>query len=295
VEPISLDEAFLDVRGSERLFGPAEAIGHTIQRRIRDELRLTASVGVASSKFLAKLASDLEKPSGFTVIRDEEREALLAPLPVTRLWGVGPATAKSLADLGVRTVEQLRRLPDELLQQRFGSYAESLSELAYGRAPGRVTPDREAKSISNETTFAVDITDLDHLECVLLGLTEEVAFRVREACLVARTITVKMRVLPFKTITRSRTLPRPTDGTMETYQCAKELMREYLGASQSCEPVRLLGVGTSNLVAQENVQRDLFEPPGRAKAGKVDRAVDAIRKKMGDGSIRRGRLLGGEE
>jgi DNA polymerase-4 len=289
VEPVSLDEAFLDVRGSARLFGPAEEIGRTIKKRIGEEIHLTASVGVASNRFLAKLGSDFEKPDGFVVIPDEGKAEFLAPLPVAKLWGVGPATEKALHLLGVTTVAQLRGVPLEVLKDEFGSFAEDLRDLSMGVASDEVVPDREAKSISNETTFAADVKDPDELECVLLDLTEEVAFRVREAGFAAKTVTVKIRLHDFKTLSRSRTLPRPTNSTMEIFECARTLLRDNV--NPRAQPVRLLGVGTFNFAGEEGVQRELFEPPGREKAAKVDRTVDEIRNKLGDDSIKRGRLL----
>jgi len=289
VQPISLDEAFLDVAGSRRLFGPAEKIGKLIKERIRRELNLTASVGVASNKFLAKLASDLEKPDGFVVIRDEDRERILAPLPISRLWGVGPATEKELKSLGARTIGDVRSLPLDTLKERFGKYAETLHDLSRGIGGSEVVPDQEAKSISNETTFAEDISDQDMLESVLLDLSEEVAHRLRDAGLAARTVTVKMRFPDFRTITRSRTIPEPSNTTMDIFQTARELFRGNV--SPGVQPLRLIGVGTSNFTRQLDRQLDLFDNKRRTKLATLDKTVDRIRKKLGGDSIKRGRLL----
>jgi DNA polymerase-4 len=289
VEPLSLDEAFLDVRGSVRLFGGAEAIGRRIKERIREETCLAASVGIASNRFLAKLGSDYDKPDGFCVIRDAEKLAFLAPLPVSRLWGVGPAAAGALNALGAKTIADVRKLPVDLLEEKFGVYGKTIHDLSLGIAGDTVVPDGEAKSVSNETTFAADVKDRDELEGVLLDLAENVAFRLREAGLTARTVTLKVRVRPFKTLTRSETLPRPTDGTMEIYGRTRALLRAHV--DPRVQPVRLVGVGTSNFVRAGRAQRELFAPPGRERAAKVDRTVDAIRRKHGDDAIRRGRRL----
>jgi len=180
------------VTGSEGLFGPAVSIGHQIKDAIRNEVRLVASVGVAPNKFLAKIASDLDKPDGFVVVDPERVQEFLDPLPITRLWGVGKQGSKVFQRLGIRTIAELRRLPVEVLQDRFGSHGEHLWKLARGIDDRRVIPDRDAKSISHETTFATDIDDAEVLRSWLLELTEQVARRLRRHELRGRTVQIKV-------------------------------------------------------------------------------------------------------
>ena len=179
VEPLSLDEAFLDVTGSEQLFGPAAEIGRKIKQAVRKETGLVVSVGVAPNKFLAKIASDLKKPDGFMVVEPEHVQEFLDPLPVERLWGVGKQGSKVFQRLGIRTIGQLRQWPIDTLISRFGSQGEHLWQLAHGIDDDPVVPEREAKSISHETTFEQDIDDLDVLRAWLVDLTEQVAWRLR--------------------------------------------------------------------------------------------------------------------
>jgi DNA polymerase IV len=179
IEPLSLDEAFLDVTGSEALFGPSVEIGRRIKREIRTSVRLVASVGIAPNKFLAKIASDLEKPDGFVVVDPAGVQAFLDPLPAGRLWGVGRVTGQALEQLGVRTIADVRQMPVEVLQQHFGKGGEHIWQLANGIDERRVIPDREAKSISHETTFAVDIGDREVLHAWLVELAEQVGRRLR--------------------------------------------------------------------------------------------------------------------
>ncbi len=289
VEPVSLDEAFLDVTGTERLFGTPEQVGLKIKDRIRRETSLTASVGIASNKFLAKLASDFKKPDGFFIIRDAEKEAFLAPLPVTKLWGVGEAMAKALETLGVRTVGQLRDVPLEMLRRRFGKWAEDLHNLAHGLGSRAVHPDSDAKSIGAETTFEEDTDDADFLERALLDLSEDVGWRLREAGLHARTVTLKARFSDFRTITRAATLPEATNTTLDIYRTAAALMRTKVPPG---EPLRLVGVTVSHLSSQGQGQLMLFGGAGR-KAKELEKAVDNVRRKLGKDSVKRGRLIEG--
>jgi len=286
VEPLSLDEAFLDVGGSEGLFGPAPEIGRRIKREIRDELQLVASVGVAPNKFLAKIASDLEKPDGFVVVEPDAVQAFLDPLPVSRLWGVGKVGGRSLERLGVRTIGQLRKLPVEVLASKFGSMGEHLWRLARGIDQRPVVPDHQAKSISHETTFAVDVADREVLRAWLLELVEQVARRLRRHALRARTVELKVRFPDFRTITRSQTLPEPTNVTAELWQAATAILDARL--PRPCPPVRLLGFGTSGLDTSGQVQRQLFDEPARQRQGQLDAATDAIQTRFGIGAIRRG-------
>ena len=246
VEPLSLDEAFLDVTGSKRLFGPAERIGREIKRRIFEELGLTCSVGLAPNKFLAKLASDHQKPDGFTVIRPEDVEAFLRDLPIEKLWGVGPATARKLREMGLQTVGDLRYVSKEELIGRFGRWGLRLWELARGIDDRPVVPEREPKSLSRETTFPRDIYDDRGLERVLARLAQKVAEDLREEKRQARTVQIKVRFADFVTITRRFTLPEPTDSCGLIQEVALRLLRERV--ARRGRGVRLLGVGVSNLV-----------------------------------------------
>ncbi len=286
IEPLSIDEAFLDVTGSRRLLGPPERIAREIRRAIRQELRLTASVGVAPNKFLAKLASDLNKPDGLTVITPDTLHATLDPLPIGKLWGVGPATAERLTALGAATIGDLRRLDGRLLRERLGEAGEHLARLARGQDDRPVTPDGQAKSIGQEQTFATDVADLDALRQVLADQADHVARRLRRARLRARTVTVKLRDGDFTTLTRSRTRGEPTDLSDDLRAMAAGLLEVW--ARQAFAPLRLLGVTASGLSPVAGRQLELFADPDRQKARRVDEAMDAIKARFGTGSVRRG-------
>jgi len=279
VEPLSLDEAFLDVTGCRRLFGSAVEIGREIKRRIGEEIGLTASVGVAPNKFLAKLASDLEKPDGFVVMTDADAPARLAALPVGRLWGVGRVTARELERLGVRTVGDLKRTPREVLARRLGDHVDHFLRLADGRDERPVVPVHEAKSIGHEVTFAEDIAALDELRDVLDHLAEKVAWRLRRHGLQARTVTLKARYADFATHTRSQTLPHATDSTTEIRAAARELLTERLGRRD--RPLRLIGVTCSQLGSEPTGQAELFQDPVQARDRELDRVMDRINERFG--------------
>ena len=290
VEPLSLDEAFLDVRGCEGLFGPAPEVARRVKQRVRAETSLIASVGVAPNKFLAKLASDHGKPDGLVVVPPEQVVAFLAPLPVGRLWGVGAKAEKRLHQLGVRTVGQLAALPERHLVERFGDLGRHVWLLAHGRDERAVVPDREAKSISSETTFAQDIGDRDVLRAWLLDLVDHLGGRLRAQGVRARTVELKLRSSDFRTRVRSLSLSEPTDLTEPLWEAARELFERSLTAEVL--PLRLLGVGGSNLSRDAAVQGDLFDGERRARQGQLDRAVDAIRGQFGAAAIRRGSVFG---
>jgi DNA polymerase-4 len=292
VEPLSLDEAFLDVHGCEGLFGPGPEIARKIKERIRAETELVASVGVAPNKFLAKLAGDLGKPDGLTVVPADHVTEFLAPLPVGRLWGVGAKAEKRLHALGVRTVGQLAALPEDVLASHFGESGRHLWELAHGRDDRAVVPDREAKSISSETTFAHDLDDADTLRGILLDQVEQVARRLRQHGLRARTIDLKLRSSDFRTRNRSLSLADPSDVTDEIWQAASTLFERAL--TPDVLPVRLLGVGATKLTSSTAVQRSLFDDD-RQRQRAVDKAVErsasnsaAGRSGAAAGSTRRG-------
>lgn len=285
IQPLSIDEAFLDVTGSVRLLGPGEQIAREIKNAIRRETGLTGSVGVAPNKFLAKLASDLEKPDGLTIIRPQDIDRVLLPLPVGRIWGIGPKTAKKLETLNIKTIADLRRMSIEWLIERFGSDAEHYQRLARGEDDRPVTPDRQAKSIGQETTFGVDLADQDELRQNLFTQAEQIARRLRKAGLRAKSVWVKIRYGDFKTITRQMTLADASDVTTILYEAARGLFDAWAGEGFS--PVRLIGMAGKNLVEGEG-QMSLFPDPAAAKQEKVDHLMDAINGKLGKSAIRRG-------
>jgi DNA polymerase-4 len=286
VEPLSIDEAFLDVSGCERLCGPAERIGRTIKRRIRDEIGLVASVGVAPNKFLAKLASDLEKPDGFVVIRPEQAADRIAGLPVSRIWGVGKVGQAALARLGIDTFADLRAAPPEVLARHFGSSAEHLVRLAWGRDERPVEPESDAKSIGAETTFAADIGDDAELRRQLDRLVDKVSRRLRRHGLRAWTIQLKARYADFSTVTRAETLDTPTCATSTIRRVARELLERRLG--RGGRALRLIGVSTSNFDAGGEGQLDLFGDPAGERSEHLDQLLDRLREKHGSAAITHG-------
>jgi DNA polymerase-4 len=287
VEPLSLDEAFLDVTGSESLFGSAVEMAHTIKREIRQELRLVASVGVAPNKFLAKIASDLDKPDGLVVVDPDRVQEFLDPLNVARIWGVGRVTGETFSRLGVQTIADLRQLPIETLRQHFGSSGEHFWNLARGIDDRPVVPDREAKSISHETTFVQDISDREVLRSWLLELTEQVGYRLRRHGLRGKVVQIKVRFSDFQTITRSKTLPEPTNSTQALWETAAELLSTRL--SERHLPVRLLGMGVSGFDHSQFTQRSLFDDGQQEK--QLDAVGDVIKNRFGEGALRRGSNL----
>lgn len=285
VEPLSLDEAFLDVGGCEGLFGSAIEIGRRIKREIRTELRLTASVGIAPNKFLAKIASDLQKPDGFVVVEPDRVQEFLDPLPVGRLWGVGRVTGALFETLGLRTIADVRRLPPGELRRRLGEWGDQIEQLARGIDSRSVIPDREARSISHETTFAVDLHDRAVLRSWLRELTEHVGSRLRRHHLKGRTVHIKVRFADFQTITRALTLAEPTDITDEIWSAAAGLLQDRVPPRRR---VRLIGVGVSGFEAAGQAQRSLFPDPDRERHSQLDAAADQIRKRFGAAALNRG-------
>jgi DNA polymerase-4 len=290
VEPLSLDEAFLDVRGCEGLFGPAPEVARRVKDRIRDETGLVASVGVAPNKFLAKLASDHGKPDGLVVLPPERVAAFLAPLPVRRIWGVGDRAERRLHALGVRTIGELAALPERVLADHFGESGRHMWRLARGQDDRGVVPDREAKSISTETTFPQDVGDREALRAWLLDLTEHLAARLRHAGLRAHTVELKVRSSDFRTRHRAQALPEPSDSTDVLWQSARALFDRCVNGELL--PLRLLGVGATRLMREAAVQGDLFDGRQRRRRQALDSTVDAIRDEFGAAAIRRGSSLG---
>ncbi len=285
VEQVSIDEAFLDVAGSEALFGPAPEIGRRIKREVVEATRLTVSVGVATTKLVAKVASDLRKPDGLVVVEPGQEAAFLAPLEIRRLWGIGPKTAERLGGLGVRTIGDLAALPAETLSRALGDHGATLHDRALGIDADPVVGGGEAaKSVSHETTFAVDVTDPAEIERTLLALTEGVSARLRSAGIRAGTVAVKIRDSQFRTITRQKTLPEPSDLTDTIWRAAVELTRPEVRGKK----IRLLGVAATQLGAPE--QTSMFEVVDEKRRRVVD-ATDAVRRRFGDRAVTRASLL----
>ena len=286
VEPLSLDEAFLDVTDSRNLFGPAEQIGRQIKRQIREQTQLTASVGIAPNKFLAKLASDLRKPDGFVVITEQNKQEILDPLPVGKIWGVGKVTEGTLQSHGICTIAELRGSTCEELKSIMGNAAEELLRLARGEDDRPVEPDRERKSLSSEQTFATDVCDEAILSSVLLEEVEEVAERLRRHHLKARTITLKLRYGDFRTVTRSETLGEATNLTKPLWESAERVFRRW--QIRSARPLRLLGFAASGLEPEQAGQQWLFADPEQERLKRLDQVVDKIRDRYGKRAVHRG-------
>jgi DNA polymerase-4 len=284
VQPISIDEAFLDVTGSRLLFGDGESIARAIKHAVRDELDLPISVGVAATKLVAKIASDLRKPDGLVVVPPGTEAEFLAPLPISRLWGVGPSTAAALRDFKVVTIGDLANLDRSSLVRRFGKHGASLVDRAHGLDADPVDDPESAKSVSHEHTFDEDTADPEVLERTLLAMSEGVSGRLRHAGIKAGTVTVKVRDSGFHTVTRQRTLPEPTDMTEPIWRTAVELARPEMRGKR----IRLLGVATSGFGARE--QLGLFEAEDEGQR-RVVQAADEIRERFGTRAITRARLL----
>lgn len=282
---MALDEAFLDVSASETLFGDAEQIGRAIKQAIQSELDLVASVGVAPNKFIAKIASDINKPDGFVVVDPEQVQAFLDPLPVSRIWGAGKVTVASFEKMGIRNIAQLRRQSPDWLVSRFGKFGQHLWQLANGIDDREVISDSQAKSISHETTFAEDQQAPTILEATLLHLTEQVAWRLRRHELIGRTVNLKLRHSDFKTLTRALSLPSATDNTDLLWQTVHRLFTQCWDGHQ---PIRLIGMGVSGLIrkGEEIEQGDLFQS---AAPSRIDQLADDINARFGARTLHRGR------
>ena len=288
IEPVSIDEAFLDVTGARQLFGTGEEIAQKIRAAIRLETQLTASVGVACNKFLAKIASDMNKPDGLTVVpnRPAEIREFLAPMPVGRVWGVGKVTRQQLEKHGLRTIRDLQGCSLNQLAGVVGrSYAEHLLLLARGEDTRELATEWEEKSMSREHTFLEDCRSPDVLEQVLCDLVEDVGSRLRADGRYASLVHLKLRWQGFQTITRQRPLPRPVCDDFRLREAALALFR----AQELAKPVRLVGFGVSSLARHPGLQMDLFA--GETRHGdrqeRLSQAVDAIRHRFGSKSILR--------
>lgn len=285
IQPLSSDEAFLDVTGSRRLFGDGPTIATEIRRLIKAEVRLTASVGVAPNKFLAKLASDLNKPDGLTIITRETVDTVLPPLSISRIWGIGKVSAGRLNGLGVKTIGDLRGRSPEWFDQHLGSWGQRVRQLIHGIDDRPVESDEGAKTIGHEQTFGENLIEQEAVRAVLLEQAEAVGVRLRRHQVYAGGVTVKIRFGDFKTITRSALLPNPTDVTVDVYEMACKLFESW--ALNHFQPVRLVGVQATHLT--RTAQMGLFTQENTEKQQKLDRAMDAIKGRFGKASIHRGR------
>lgn len=285
VEPISLDEAFLDVTASQEAFGDGEAIGRAIKRRVLDEVGLVVSVGVSTNKLCAKVASDLRKPDALVVVPPGEEAAFLAPLPVSRLWGVGPQSRQALADYGVTTIGQLAALAEGTLRRRFGSHGHDLASRARGIDPSPVVPSQAPKSIGHELTFDRDVDDPARLEATLLDLAESVASRLRAHHMAAGAVQLKLRYEGFETLTRQMGVPHQTRESEPIYAAGVTLLRKTLVRDRA---VRLIGLTAINLTDVQ--QLTLFDAPD--KTDRITASIDAVREKFGEKAITRARLIG---
>ncbi|MGR3323563.1 MAG: DNA polymerase IV [Pseudooceanicola sp.] len=289
IEPLSLDEAFLDLSGTRKLHGHAPAfLLARLVRRMRDELGLTGSIGLSHNKFLAKVASDLDKPHGFSVIGRAETDAFLRDRPVRLIWGVGTATQEALDRAGIRTFADLLRWERTDLHARFGSMGDRLWHLARGEDRRRVSANAPVKSISNETTFFEDTGDADILDGHLWRLSEKVSDRAKARGLAGRVVTLKLKRADFRTITRRVSLRDPTQLADTIYRRARGLYDPVAGEA----PFRLIGVGISDLVPGGDADRsgDLLDPDA-ARRGQAERAADTIRARFGAEAIIKGRAL----
>ena len=280
VEPVSVDEAFVDLTGTESLFGPPLDAVRAIKARIRDETGLTASAGLAQNKFLAKIASDLDKPDGLVIVPSGGEAAFLAPLPIGRLWGVGRVTAEALSGLGITTIGQLQRMPRAVLERRFGAHGADLHELAFGRDERPVEPETAAKSMGAEETFESDSRDPARLASVLRGQAERVARELRADGVSAARLTLKLRFSDFRTITRAVTAEATHDG-LELYRRAKTLLdHETLD-----QPVRLIGLSASALGPAGAGQLSLLDASALRRED-LARAMDGLAARFGSDVIR---------
>jgi DNA polymerase-4 len=312
VEALSIDEAFLDVTASVRLFGPPAGIAVKIRESVHNETGLTVSAGVAGNKLVAKIASDMNKPDGLTVVPNGKEREFLDPLPVGKLWGVGKVTQEALHRMGVRTIGDLSRVPEKTLAAKFGKHGAMLHELSLGVDDREVTPGRDAKSIGREETYDTDLVDMESIRRELLSLSDRVASRMRGQGVKGRTVTLKVKYHDFTLITRAATLDRPTDDGGEVYRSVVRLLEKTEAGKR---PLRLLGISLSQLMGCDSLpapgkasQLPLFGnllsgkgvdaaggamPPtvSPEKKERLNRAVDRIRIKYGKKGIRPAALL----
>jgi DNA polymerase-4 len=288
VEPLSIDEAFMDLAGTERLHRapPALALAR-LQRRIEDEIGITVSIGLSFNKFLAKIASDLEKPRGFSVIGEAEAVSFLAPKPVGLIWGVGKAMQARLAADGIQTIGALQRLDEVELTRRYGSMGLRLARLSHARDTRTVDPSGEAKSVSAETTFNEDIADQHALKSVLRTLSEKVARRLKRADMAAITVTLKLKTADFRLRTRSRQLTDPTQLADRIFAAGADLLAPEADGTR----FRLIGIGVSDFADPRHADPDDLVDAGARKRAAAEAAVDRIRDKFGNRAVELGLIF----
>lgn len=284
VEPISLDEAFLDVTGSIVAFGDGATMARRVKERVRDEIGLVVSVGVATNKLCAKVASDLRKPDALVVVPPGTEAAFLAPLPIRRLWGVGPQAQAALAEYGVTTIGSLAALPPGTLRRRFGRHGDDLSARSRGIDPSPVQPTHAPKSIGHEHTFSADTTDRAKLTATLLDLAESVAARLRAHDVAAGAVQLKLRYEGFETLARQAALPRQARESEPIYEAGCALLDRTLVEGRG---VRLIGLTAISL--SDAQQLTLFDAPERTD--RLSRSIDAVRRRFGERAITRARLI----
>ncbi len=305
IEPLSLDEAFLDVTASEHLFKSAENIGQLIKRDILKETKLVCSVGIANNKYVAKIASDINKPDGFVYVSQNKQQQFLDPLPVSRLWGAGKVTQAKFSQYGIQTIGDVRSQSAVFMQSVFGNVGQHFLNLANGQDSRRVSSERKTKSISHETTFEKDVDDMSVLRSYLIDLCEQVAARLRVKQFHAKTINIKLRYPDFKTITRSVSLDHPDNSTDVLLERAVGLFTKTMQQNKSA--IRLIGVGVSGLVRMEQQiedtkdlllssqkkQIDMFETQNDTavlnKQKNIDKIADEVNQRFGKKTVQRGR------
>ncbi len=287
VQAVSIDEAFMDVGGTVHIYGSAWKLGTEIKKQIYEETQLTASVGIAPGKSVAKIASDFQKPDGLVVVNVNEVQQFLEALPVTKLWGVGKKTFETLSKLGINTVKQLREFRLEWLEQSFGKLGHHLYQIARGIDDREVTTREEIKSVSHETTFEIDQTDPEVLLSTLLSLSEKVSSRLRKYGLRGKTIQIKLRFSDFTTFTRNRTLFHYTNITEEIFAISQSLFQQFEEQDKS---VRLIGVGVSQLVDEKGMQTSLWDIDNERKV-RLEKVADQLREKFGNSALTRAQTL----
>jgi nucleotidyltransferase/DNA polymerase involved in DNA repair len=287
VEPVSIDEAFLDITGSHQHFGGPEETCRRIKNSVNKNTGLTASVGLAPNKMTAKIASDLKKPDGLVIVREENLTDFLAPLPVGKLWGVGEKTKKCLHKIGIRTIGDIASSEPHTLIYFFGRNGQHLWELASGIDERNVETEREALSISNEHTYEKDTANIHYIRDVIMALSEKTAWRMRKHGLKARTITLKIRFSDFRTCTRAATIDKPTNFAHIIYENCIDKLREFTPLEKNNKKLRLLGVKVSNF-SEDEQEQDLFFSPSLLESRKEDLyiAMDRIKDKFGENAIR---------
>src|SRR5262252_524360 len=292
VEPLSIDEAFLDLTGTERLHGmmPAKTLGR-FAKQVESEIGITVSIGLSQNKFLAKIASDLDKPRGFSMLSLREAPSFLAPRPATFIWGVGKAMGATLEREGFRTIADLQRADETELMRRFGTEGLRLARLAHGIDAREVSADRETKSVSAETTFEGDIADVRELERILWHMSEKVSARLKAKELAGATVTLKLKTADFRLRTRARSLAAPTQLAARIFAAGRELLERETDGTK----FRLIGIGVSALADPEDADpADLVDAHGE-RSKKAEHAVDRLRAKFGREAVVMGRVLGDED